>query len=79
MNLSFKKMFCRVQIQTQRRDYVRVNERTVLDNASTNAASHQLIEAAPEYKNKEKKRDLERSLRNGGNDKSGMDKRQNPR
>jgi hypothetical protein len=71
-------MFCGVQIQTQRPDYVLVNEITLLVNASTAAASHQLFETAPECKDKEEKRNLERSLRYGGNDKSGMDKRQNP-
>jgi len=40
------------------------------------AASHQRVETAPEYKDKEEKRNLERSLRYGGNDKSGMDKSQ---
>jgi hypothetical protein len=37
---------------TQRPVYIRVNERTILVNASAAAASHQRIETAPEYKDK---------------------------
>jgi len=43
---------------TQRPVYIRVNERTILVNAPTAAASHQRIETAPEYKDKEEKRNL---------------------
>jgi hypothetical protein len=77
MNLSLKKngLYC-PNPNTHRRVYVRVNERTFLVNASTAAASRQGVETASEYKDKEAKRDLERSLRHGGNDKSGMDKSQ---